>query len=290
MPYLVGATTQAERPHAFALYWSASALGGFLGGLLGGTLPGLFASALGAPPDAPRPYGCALAASMALFVPVIWALLTLSPDRPKDAPGQRTARSSAVPYVILAAIALVCILRVGGEFTARTFFSVFLDRFLSVPTARIGLAVAVANLVSIPAPLLTPLLVAKLGRGGTVIAGVLGVAAALTLLALSAGWLVAALGYACMSLLAAMVRSVWTLVMQEAVEAEWRSMSAGVSNLASGAGVAAMSTIGGYMVTGLGYRSTFLTGSGLVGLGALAFWTFFGPRTRPERAAAGQAD
>ena len=78
-------------------------------------------------------------------------------------------------------------------------------------TLRFLPIVVVANLASIPAPLLAPLFVGRLGRSGTVIAGALGVAAALALLALSGSWLVAALVYASMSLLAAMVRSAWTL-------------------------------------------------------------------------------
>jgi predicted MFS family arabinose efflux permease len=64
-------------------------------------------------------------------------------------------------------------------------------------------------------------------------------------------------------------------VTQEAVDPKWRSTASGVSNLASGVGVSGMSAVGGYMASGLGYRTTCMTGAAPEVLGALVFWLCF---------------
>ncbi len=275
LPFLLGVTVPEERPHAFALYWSLDPLGAVLGGLVGGLLPGIFAKTLGTSLDQPRPYGYALAIGLLVHLPVIWALFTLCEERPRGDQGKGATDKGALPYALLGVIALVCLLRVGGEFVARTFFNVYMDTALLVPAARIRAVMALASLLTIPAPLVMPPLTQKLDRVRTVVAGVLGVAASIALLGFSGHWVMAAFAFACIRSLAAMARSVWTLVSQEAVAPEWRSMSSGVSNLASGLGVTLTSAVGGYMVAGLGYGITFIAGAILVALGALVFWIYF---------------
>lgn len=260
-PFLAGVTSSEERPHAFAVRGALSPLGTVVGSLLGGFLPGFFARIAGGSLDQPRPYGYALAAGMLVYIPVIWALSTLR-ETGLDTREKRAAQEKgAVPYALLGAIGLVCFLRVGGEFSTGAFFNVYLDSAWSVPTATIGGLIAVANLLTIPAPLLTPPLVQRWGRLGTVLAGALGVAASVAALALVDHWVWAAVAFVCMTILAAMVRSVWVLMTQEVVAPEWRPMAAGVSNLTAALGVTAMSAAGGYIAADFGYRSTFATGA-----------------------------
>lgn len=275
LPFLTAITTAEERPHAFAFYWALNPLGATLGGVVGGLLPGFLAGVTGTPVDQPRPYGYALALGMLVYVPILWALSTLREGQPQRRTVDDRVERGAAPYVLLGVIALVCLLRVGGEFTARTFFNVYLDSVWSVSTARIGATVAVASLLTIPAPLVTPLLIGRMGQVGTVVVGALGVAGSIVLLAFGGHWIVAAVAFVGLSALAAMARSVWTLLTQEAVEPAWRSTVTGVSNLTSGLGAAAMSSAGGVMVTGLGYGVTFVTGAVLVVLGALVLWLYF---------------
>jgi predicted MFS family arabinose efflux permease len=250
-------------------------LGAVLGSLVGGLLPGLFAKAMGSSLQQPRPYGYALAVGLLVHVPVLWALFTLREERPRERQRQGAADKSAAPYALLGVVALVCLLRVGGEFAARTFFNVYMDSSLLVSTARIGAIMALANLLTIPAPLVTPPLVQKLGKVRMIVAGVLGVAASILVLGFSGHWVLAACAFVCMRSLAAMARSVWTLVTQESVTPEWRSMASGLGGLASGLGVALTSIGGGYVVAELGYGITFIAGAVLVALGALVFWIYF---------------
>jgi predicted MFS family arabinose efflux permease len=189
---------------------------------------------------------------------------------------------------VLAAIAVICALRVGGEFTARAFFSVHLDGTWGVSTARIGGALALSNLLSIPAPLVTPALVQRWGRVLTITVGAAGVALSIVALGLAADWVMASAAFVALTVIAAMTRSVWSLVVQESVSEGWRTTSAGVANLFSGLGTMAMSSAGGVMAASMGYRSTFLASAALVGLGAAAVWGAFG-RRRPLQSGRSEA-
>jgi predicted MFS family arabinose efflux permease len=277
MPFLTGVTTAEERPHAFAVSFSLSPLGALLGASLGGLLPGRFASALGVSLEQPRPYGYALAVGMLVYAPVVWALWTLPEKGGEASAGVEPAsgRGGAVPYALLGAMALVSLLRVGGEFVTRTFFNVYLDSVWLVPTATIGAVVALANLLTIPAPLIVPLLVGRWGRVATIVAGTLGVSGSIAILAAGGHWMVAAVAFVAMNAVAAIARSVWMLLTQERVEPEWRSMTSGVTNLASGLGLAAMSSVGGVLAARQGYPATFVAGAALVALGAFVVWLRF---------------
>jgi len=299
-PYLTTVTSPEERPHAFALVISLRPLGGFFGGLLGGLLPGLLVS-LGLGPltaslSQPRPYGITLALGMLVFLPVVWWLWTLPRDDPKSMAARRaaappaasgvgqkqdpdwdrlSARSRSAPYGVLAAIALVCALRVGGEFAARNFFSVYVDATWGITAAQIGSVVAVSSLLSIPAPLITPALVQRYGRVATIAAGAFGVALSIVLLAVGGSWAIASIAFITMSILAAVARSVWSLMIQESVDDVWRPTSAAVANLFSGLGNTIMSSVGGVLADGVGYRATFMTSAALVALGAVTVWAAF---------------
>jgi len=304
-PYLTTVTSPEERPHAFALVISLRPLGGFFGGLLGGLLPGFLVS-LGLGPltaslSQPRSYGITLALGMLVYLPVVWSLWTLPRDDPKSmaerraaapptAPGARqnedpdwdrlSARSRSAPYGVLAAIALVCALRVGGEFAARNFFSVYVDATWGITAAQIGSVVAVSSLLTIPAPLITPALVQRYGRVATIAAGALGVALSIVLLAVGGNWAIASIAFISMSVLAGVARSVWSLVVLGFVDAVWRPMSAAVANLFSGLGNTIMSSVGGVLAAGVGYRATFMTSAALVALGAVTVWVAFRERFR----------
>ncbi len=293
-PYMTAVTTAEERPHAFALIIALRPLGAVVGAMMGGLLPGLFAG-LGGPfgsslADA-RPYGMTLAVGILVYLPVFWWLQRLPDDRPgrvtvsggAAVPGADElhawaggpAQPARAPVAILAAIAVVCALRVGGEFTARTFFSVYLDEQWAISAAQIGTTIALSNLISIPAPLVTPALVRRWGRVWTIAASAAGVALSILLMGLSGDWLVVAGGFIVMTVFAAMARSVWSLVIQESVTESWRSLAAGVANLFSGFGTMVMSSVGGVLAAGWGYPATFLTSAALVGLGAVTVWLTF---------------
>ena len=91
-------------------------------------------------------------------------------------------------------MALVVLLQVAGEGAARTFFNVYLDAGLHVPTAQIGVLSAAGQLLAVPAALAAPLLMARWGKERTFVLGSLGMTLSLLPLALIFHWGAAGLG------------------------------------------------------------------------------------------------
>jgi len=275
LPLLMAVTGPEERAYAFALLWSLSPLGGLLGNLVGGLLPGFLADLGGISLQDPRPYGYSIALGVLVYVPMAMATRHLREGGKPQPTTKHKGPSHLTPYATLAAIGAVSLFRAGGESSARTFFNVYLDRELLVSTASIGVTMALANLLTIPAALVMPAITQKAGKLTSLMASVCGVAASLMLLAVSRSWGMASFAFICMYVLAAMFRVVWTLFTQEAVEVEWRPMSSAIGNLTAGAGYSLIAGIGGYMVQSIGYHGVFLIGAFLVILGAITTFTCF---------------
>jgi MFS family permease len=196
--------------------------------------------------------------------------------RDRDLPWARLAAlSRGAPLGVLVSIALVCFLRVSGEFTARNFFSIYADARWAIPTAQIGGIIALSSLLTIPAPLVTPALVKRHGRVKMIAAGATGVALSIALLGLGPTWAWASVAFIGLSVLGAVARSIWSLVIQESVAEPWRPAAAGVANLFSGLGTMTMSSVGGILAAGVGYSATFLSSAAMVAAGAVTVWVAF---------------
>jgi MFS family permease len=273
-PLLAGATRVEERPHGFAFFICFMSVGSFLGSLLSGALPGLFAGLTGLELTHARPYGYSLAAGALLMAPVIWLVVRMPEQR--SARMETLALRRAAPYLLLGVIGLIGLLRLAGEMTVRTFYPVYLDQALAFSTAQIGLIVSLGSLLAVPAPLLLPQIVRRMGNLRAMVLGVLALSACIAGVALSgSGWMVG-LAYVLMTPVAAVARSAWGLFSQEIVAPEWRPISSAANNLGIGVGTAALSAAGGYMVASLGYAPLFGMSAASVALGALTTWLYFG--------------
>jgi hypothetical protein len=69
---------------------------------------------------------------------------------------------------LLIFIGLLVLLETLGEGVVRAFFNVYLDAGLHVPTARIGAIFSVAQGLPIVAALITPAVMARLGKTTTI--------------------------------------------------------------------------------------------------------------------------
>jgi hypothetical protein len=76
-------------------------------------------------------------------------------------PQARTRTKGTPPYGLIAFLAGFTLLRNVGGAMGSTFLNVYLDDHLHVPTAQIGLLMAVGQIVAVPAALLMPLLVVR---------------------------------------------------------------------------------------------------------------------------------
>jgi len=276
-PYLMDVTNLEERNYVFAMVGVLLALSGFVGNLVAGVLPILFVRTLGLTLDQPAPYRFPLLLGAIAVIP---CLLTLSLTRDIGAETQREAEvtggrdtADPLPFELIIVMMLVILLVRTGDGAARTFFNVYLDTALHVSTTLIAMISAVAQLLAVPAALLAPLLIARLGLGRAIVLGSLGIALSLLPLALVPRWEAVGLGLAGVIVLTSIMAPAFTVFHQEIMPLRWRTTMSGSATLARGLGWSSIALIGGYIITNLGYRSFFLTGAGLVAAGSL----FSGP-------------
>jgi MFS family permease len=301
-PFLMAAAGSLERDHLFSVQSAAGPLAAFAGSLIGGFLPGLFAALTGASLDQPEPFRYPLMIAAAMMIPSVFIML--STTRPRDgrsgaaglaAAESASAPAAAAPFRLIALLTLVIALQVAGEGIARTFFNVYLDAGLGVPAAQIGLLAGLGQLLSVPAALLTPVLMARLGYARAYLVSALGLAACLLPLALLPHWGAAGLGFMGVMMLAAIARTVITLFGMQLVAPAWRALVAGAMSMAVGLSWSIMSLGGGYVIGALGYASLFAGGALLSAAGAALFWVCFRaprgefarPAERPRRQTAG---
>ncbi|MGD9148200.1 MAG: MFS transporter, partial [Anaerolineae bacterium] len=292
IPFLMGTTGTGERNHAFSVQIALAPLAGFAGSLVGGALPGFFAAVRGFSVEDPAAYGYALFVGALLLIPAVLALLpTRDPNSevvPAGVAAPPKARAgSKAPYGLILLIGVVVWMRFAGTASTNTFFNVYLDDGLGVPTTLIGVVWAVGRLASVPAALATPLAVARWGNARTIVWGSLGLALFMLPLALVPQWPVAGAAFVGISSLFAMTTGPVRVFSQDLVTLDWRPAMSAAMNIGVGMSIAAMSLWGGYAIAGLGYRSLFLAAAGLTVAGALIFWFYFRvPRGEMARAAA----
>jgi MFS family permease len=273
-PYLMGVTRGEERDRAFSVEAALIPLATFTGNLVGGLLPRFVASTLDVPLDGPAAYRYPLWAAAALMVPALLALLHTREVHTEQAHARNEAKGRP-SYGLIAFLATFVLLRaVGGEM-GKAFLNVYLDDRLHLPTAQIGLLMALGQLVSVPAALLMPLLVARWGRLRTVVWCALGSALFILLQALVPHWSGVGVGSTGASALVSIALPAYIVFCQESVPARWRSTMSGAILMATTVGMAGASLGGGYAISAWGYAGLFAAGAALVALGALILWGRF---------------
>jgi MFS family permease len=286
-PYVMSITDLEQRPHAFALQQAAIALFGFAGALIAGVLPGLLAGPLGVTLDAPAAYRTAL-----WLTPLAYGMSTLfllqTRPMPPAAHQTHAEHASALPGFVIVFVTVLVLCQTFGEGVMRAFFNVFLDANLGVPTARIGLIMGVAQLLSVGTALWAPVAMARWGAGRTVAwVGGFGGAAALALMALTSHWLLAGLaftGVMCTVSIAATARSVFS---QEAIAPQWRTAMSAAYTVGMAMGWAGAAALGGYIIAGWGYAALFALGAAAAtASGVLVFAFQRLHTTQPARAPA----
>jgi MFS family permease len=273
-PWMMQITTTAERNHAFSVSATLQPLMGFGGGLLGGLLPGVLSRALGLTEQFSAPYGYALWAAAVITwvgIPALWRT-----GKAKASQVRATVRdAAAAPLRIIGFLALFALFRGAGEHAVHAFFNVYLDLELGISTAQIGVLFAIAQLVAVPGALAYPGLADRWGVFRTVVFGVVGISVALLPLILVPHWAPAALGFAGVFAVAAIVNTALAVYSQSVVSAGWRSVISGALSTASGLGIAVSSVGGGIMIGTLGYRPFFGVSAALTLMGVLIFWSYF---------------
>jgi predicted MFS family arabinose efflux permease len=213
----------------------------------------------------------------AMLGPAVLAVLSIrEPEAVRQE--ERVEQRGAPPVGLFAALALAIFLLAVGAGAARSFYNVYLDDALRVPTATIGTLSAAGQLVAAMAALSVPALSARWGHARVYAAASLGVALWLLPLALIPHWGAAALGYLGVTSLNAITLPVINVYQMELVEPRWRTAMSGMTSMANGLSWSATTFVGGYVIAAVGYRTLFMAGVALTLAGALFFGARFGWR------------
>ena len=286
LPFLMEATGPEERSHAFSVHIALVPLAAFAGSLLAGLLPGAAASLLGRSLEEAVAYRYPLWLAALLLVPSVLVLLPGHSMARQNAPsvaaaaavpasGASAGRAGIVPYGLILIIGLIMGLRFAGRGTVLTFFNVYLDDGLGASAALIGALAAAGQLLAIPAALLAPLLTARWSITRTILWGSLGMALFALPLALIPHWATAGAGFAAVMASFMLTAGPMRMFSQELVAPRWRATMASSFMLGQGLALFVAALAGGYIIVSLGYRALFLVAAGLMGAGALLFWSRF---------------
>jgi MFS family permease len=281
-PFILGAVRAEQRTLVFSFQTALLSLAAFLGSLVGGVLPPLFAALLGVEPDAAAPYRYALLVSGLALIAALGAAAALRPgpavaaEPPAAGSPARPAASAAAPILgLLVIMALVRLLQVAGVGVTTTFFNVYLDAELLVPTAQIGAIIAVGRLLGVPAALATSSLTARFGKPSVVIVSSLASAVSILPLALIPHWGAAAASFICLVGISWIRYSASIVYYLELVAPARRATVSGVVEMAGGICFTLITFFGGYTIALLGYRPLFLGAAAVTAVSALAFWLAF---------------
>ena len=274
-PYLVGATTAAERDYVFSIQVALSPTMGFVGSLIAGVLPDLFAAQLGTSLDNPAPFRYPLYLAGTILIPAILVLFTTSNLEERDTGQKPELSRGRFPFAIITFLSIVAMLRMTSEGAARSFFNVYLDEGLEVGPAQIGFLTAFGQLLAGPAALFAPAMVNRLGKESTIVRATFGIAASLFLMGIVPHWGFAGLGFMGVIGMQSVVRAVANVVQMEIVSPGWRGVTSGIVSTAMGMGFSSMALGGGYLASSVGYRALFFASGAAVTLSASLFWFYF---------------
>ena len=278
-----------QRNQAYATQTALLGLASFLGSLLGGLLPTVVSILMGVSLDQPMPFRYGLIVAGVAVIPGLLALARIHPGTvpelpaaPAGAPDDRTSTSI---LGLLALIALVRVLQIAGLAVTSTFSNLYLDTVLHVPTAQIGVLLAIGRLIGVPAAMSSAALSTRFGNRTVVIGASLATAVGMLPLVLIPHWAAAGLSFMIVSGLSGVRYAASMVYFLDLVPPHRRATTAGVTEMAAGICFTALTFGGGYIITLLGYRALFLLGATLTGLSAVVFWVLFRRRQglpRPE--------
>ena len=271
-PYLMGATTAAERDFAFSLRATLTPVAAFLGSLIGGVLPRASAFFFGWAEDDPANYMAPLMLSSLLLLPglvAVWLIREVATETAE--PGER----GAMPLGLMAAIAAVSGLFIIAASAGQSFYNIYMDTALGVPTYLIGAVASTGQLLTAVTMLAAPALMARWGHGGTFVRMGLGLSLSLLPMVLVPHWLAAGASVVGVAALMSLSFTALAIFHQGLVPVGWRPAMSGASMMAMGVGWGIVSSGGGYFVATWGWVPFFLLGIAGTALGMGLFWWRF---------------
>jgi MFS family permease len=274
IPFVMRATSSEHRNYAFSVRTSLRPLTGFLGGIAGGLLPGTLSAFLRLSADGPSGYSYSFLLAGVISVAAIVVMQATDKTGAWDA-DSTSDRTSALPAKLIIIVTLFGLLQQAGGSVVTTFVNIYLDTELGVTTAHIGLLLALAKLVAVPAALAFPILAKRIGIYRTAVVATVGAGISAFILALIPHWIAAAVGITGVIALGMVTITSVVVYSQQLVTEEWRSIAAGTLAMGLGLGGTTSSLAGGYAIAAFGYRPLFAVGAMVTAAAAALFGVYF---------------
>lgn len=278
-PYVISLSRSKMRTAVFSIQSAFYSIFGFVGSALGGNLPRLMSWLKGQSLNEAGPYALTLWLVPIVLLCALAMIMTMQETSPhleveesKEHAGAPVVATGVIGLIVL--MSVIRFLQVGGVGAATNFFNVYLDAKLGVSTERIGWILAASKLLGVPAALAVPYFSRRFGNAGTTIGASLVVVAALMPIAFVPIWWVAGIGYIFCWSVTPMRYSAFLVYIMEHCPPHLRGSMNGAGEMAAGFSFAAISLLGGYMITSLGYSALFFTGAMLTLAGTLLFWAY----------------
>lgn len=293
-PFLMESTSQRERGHVFSSRGAVVPLAGFFGTLIGGVLPARIAGWTGRSTEDPMTYLLPMLIGGLLLLPGLLALLSTRTETESSttaeppAPGREptTSLRPLRPQVTEGPIAAILIMTLVGALyicamaASMSFFNLYMDRDLGVPTSRIGTIIACGQLLAVPVALTMAGLARRIGYAAAFGCSAAGVALCTLPMGLLPVWWAAGAGAIGITVMSAIAFPAITVYQQELVEPDWRPIMSGAYLMSIALGWTVMASVGGYLIKAEGYRFLFLLGAGLSAAGVAVFTLYAVRRAR----------
>ena len=285
VPFVMRNTTGRDHVDVMALESAAFSLSAFTGSVLGGFMPEWLASAFSVGLDSPLPYRIVFVMTAVLLLPAVFAmwgtdsdLIRIENEPPTQTASESNTASIAGParlfVIFIIVMTLVRIIQSMGMNVSFTFFNVYFDEGLNIAPRIIGLISGCARLLGAALVIMMPRMVRRWGSEPTLIAVALIGSCGILLLGYGPVWWLAGVGQLVALSMNSIRFTLFTSYVMGETPMRWHSLMAGLNETTGGLGFAAMSLLGGFLITSYGYRTLFLTGAILLAAGTLIFWLY----------------
>jgi MFS family permease len=274
-PFMTENSSAAERTHLFSMQFVVVLLGGILGNTMGGELPGLFARHFGGLAATPLgAYRLTLLAGAAASLLALWPLASVSEAR--HAVHVDAARVRARDHRSLLVKLVTNYLLVGmGAGLIMPFFNLYFAHRFGADASQIGRYFSVAQVITLVATLVGPVIAQRAGKLKTVTWLQLASLPFLVTLGFENTLWVAVLAFWGRSALMQMSSPLLNAYAMERVPAGLRARAVGLDNAAWYVGWSVSSAAAGWVIARFGYEYPYYFTALFYGLATITFYFNF---------------
>ncbi len=274
-PFMSENSSEAERTHLFSMHFVVVLLGGLVGNLLGGELPGLLERQAAEWADSPL-----LSFRMTLLAGAGASLLALLPlrgvaeaPRVREAPHERVrARDHSG---LLSRLAFNYLLVGMGAGLVMPFFNLYFAHRFGASTSQIGLYFSVAQIITLVATLIGPLIAGRVGKLNAVTVLQLLSLPFLITLGFEDTLGIAVLAFWMRSALMQMSSPLLNSLAMDFVPPALRARAVGLDNMSWYVGWSVSSALAGWVIQNFGYEYPYYLTAVFYGLATVTFYFNF---------------